>query len=195
MSEARVFALVRAWESILPIDRGERYEDPLMERLGDRGTVHGGGTQLKEGGRIEHIDIELELDDDDEVFGEVMGFLSQCGMPKRSELIVPRGEEELVYSFGVAEGVEIELASVPETEVFDALIEAIEEAAGEELDLRGPHVLKEGKLAFYVYSLDAEATWSTLAPVLEAHPLGRGAVVTVRCGHPDGEPRTVTVPS
>jgi hypothetical protein len=49
--------IARLYEHLEPIDRGERYEDPLQARLDQRsnvGSVTGGGTQLNELGGIAH---------------------------------------------------------------------------------------------------------------------------------------------
>jgi len=35
-------------ESLGPIDRGEKYEDPLIDALGELGQVTGGGSQMGE---------------------------------------------------------------------------------------------------------------------------------------------------
>ena len=55
--------LARLHEHIEPIDRGERYEDPLQAVLDDAkvGRVTGGGSQLNELGVIDYADIEIEL--------------------------------------------------------------------------------------------------------------------------------------
>jgi hypothetical protein len=65
-----VFVFVKVPESIMPIDRGEKYEDPLdaalkREKLGE---VTGGGTQLSEpdaeGRRtVEWVGLDVELAD------------------------------------------------------------------------------------------------------------------------------------
>ena len=48
---------------LMPIERGERYEDPLDEALSQKGLgkVDGGGTMQLQSGEIEHIDVEVIL--------------------------------------------------------------------------------------------------------------------------------------
>ena len=54
MSESH-FVTVTMWEYIMPIDRGERYEDPLIEVLEDEGLggACGGGSQMSDDFGIE----------------------------------------------------------------------------------------------------------------------------------------------
>ena len=65
-----IFVFVKIPESIMPIDRGEKYEDPLDSSLKQAGLgeVTGGGSQLsepdKEGARhIEWVGIDVDLTD------------------------------------------------------------------------------------------------------------------------------------
>ena len=55
--------LARLHEHIEPIDRGERYEDPLQAVLDEAriGQVTRGGSQLSELGVIDYADVEIEL--------------------------------------------------------------------------------------------------------------------------------------
>ena len=55
--------IARMYEHIGPIDRGDRYEEPLQTVLESMniGRVTGGGSQLNELGGIEFADIEIEL--------------------------------------------------------------------------------------------------------------------------------------
>lgn len=65
-----VFVFVRIPESIMPVDRGKRYEDPLHAALTEAGLgeVTGGGSQLgapnPDGtSRIEWVGVDVELID------------------------------------------------------------------------------------------------------------------------------------
>lgn len=46
-----------------PLDRGERFEDPLMDALDDKdyGWVSGGGTMLEKTGEISYCGIDIDL--------------------------------------------------------------------------------------------------------------------------------------
>ena len=68
--KAPIFVFVKIHEAIMPIDRGEKYEDPLDASLKKAGfgEVTGGGSQLsepdKDGSRhIEWVGIDVDLTD------------------------------------------------------------------------------------------------------------------------------------
>ncbi|MGE5671887.1 MAG: hypothetical protein ACM31E_10610, partial [Fibrobacterota bacterium] len=52
-------------QPVMPIQRGEIYEDPLFNALAEKqlGETTGGGSMLKESGEINFVDIEIELTD------------------------------------------------------------------------------------------------------------------------------------
>ena len=76
--------LVRIWESIMPLDRGERYEDPLAEALSSKGwgEVTGGGTQVTALNEVEFADVELELTNLDDAVELVRLTLEKGGAPR-----------------------------------------------------------------------------------------------------------------
>ena len=55
------FFYIRIPESLQPVARGDRYEDPLQQALSDEdiGGVTGGGSQLGEGTSIEYCGIDV----------------------------------------------------------------------------------------------------------------------------------------
>ena len=59
------FVFVRIPESLGPLDRGDKYEDPLISALADAclGEVTGGGQQLGEGNSIVYCGIDVVLID------------------------------------------------------------------------------------------------------------------------------------
>lgn len=196
MSNDRLSATVRIWEPILPVDRGERYELPLESLFDEtgRGQMTGAGTQLTDTKEIDFVELELDLDDDDDVIDDVLRVLEEHGAPRHSRLVLRSDEEEWELTFGVTEGIAIRLDRLPPEGDFDRLIERLVEALGTDADYRGAHVRHDRELTFYFYGLDAETLWKTLAPLVGASDLCRGARVVLRCGHPDGEPRQVTLP-
>ena len=79
-----------------PIDRGERYEDPLdaFLKANGLGEVSGGGTQLLETGEIEFCEVELALTSTaPEVLEAVAAQLQSAGAPKGSVLVHTDGTE------------------------------------------------------------------------------------------------------
>src|SRR5689334_13974149 len=89
--------LARLYEHIQPIDRGERYEDPLQAVLESKGlgSVSGGGSLLNELGGIDYVDIEIELATLDQALDVVAETLESHGAPQGSELLEASGERVL----------------------------------------------------------------------------------------------------
>ena len=75
--------LARLYEHIEPIDRGDRYEDPLRAVLEQAtiGRVTGGGSQLNELGAVAYADVEIELANLDGALGVVVDALEKAGAP------------------------------------------------------------------------------------------------------------------
>jgi hypothetical protein len=59
----RHFFYVRIPESLGPLARGVKYEDPLRHAIGNEGEVTGGGSQLGDGDAIEFCGIDVEVND------------------------------------------------------------------------------------------------------------------------------------
>src|SRR5215204_1811117 len=93
--------LARFYEHIGPIDRGERYEDPLHEILESKGDgrVTGGGSQLNDLGGIDYADVEIELANLEDALGVVTEALENAGAPEGSELILA-SDERVLREFG-----------------------------------------------------------------------------------------------
>ena len=87
------FVEVRIYEQILPVERGERYEDPLALFLESKnlGTVSGGGSSLRdraqEGERdIEYVNIDVELANLGEAKEVLKQKLIELGVPIDTEI-------------------------------------------------------------------------------------------------------------
>ena len=81
----RQLVIARLNDRAQPMDRGERYEDPLdaFLKANGLGEVSGGGTQLLETGEVEYCEVELELTSvAPEVLDAVAGQLQSAGAPK-----------------------------------------------------------------------------------------------------------------
>lgn len=68
-------------ESLGPIARGEKYEDPLIEALGDLGEVTGGGSQLGEGDTIAFCGVDIVVNDRDRGLKVIRKCLRSSGAP------------------------------------------------------------------------------------------------------------------
>lgn len=99
---------------IMPIDRGDRYEDPLNEALQARhlGETDGGGTMQLKSGEIEYIDVEMVLTDTTNGIPFVIEKLESFGAPKGSILRIREGATLREVPFGKAEGLAVYLDGV-----------------------------------------------------------------------------------
>lgn len=60
-----IFAYAQLNARVQPLDRGDRYEDPLQDALVENGwaEVTGGGTMQQQSGEIEYCGIDIDLND------------------------------------------------------------------------------------------------------------------------------------
>jgi hypothetical protein len=191
--------IARMFEHIGPIDRGERYEDPLHEVLeGTKiGRVTGGGSQLNELGGIEIADVEIELADMDQALPIVTDALEKSGAPLGSELINAE-DGRVLREFGTQQCLAIYLdgTSLP-AEVyadlnFDEVVNEIAAAAGPE-SYRGFWQGPEETGVFY-FGANAEDMFARVEAVLRKLPIGQNARVVIRHGKPSLNPREVRIP-
>lgn len=73
------YILIR--EPLKPVDRGAKYEEPLIEALGELGELTGGGSQMGEGGRIEFCGLDVVVNDRDRGLKVIRQCLRSCGAP------------------------------------------------------------------------------------------------------------------
>lgn len=192
--------LARFYEHIEPLDRGDRYEDPLQAVLENTniGRVTGGGSQLNELGGIEFADVEIELANLDEpALRTVADALEQAGAPQGSELIAA-ADDRILRQFGTLQCLAIFLdgTSLPDEVYadldFDAVVGEIGAAAGED-SFRGFWQGPEETGVFF-FGPDAEAMFTRVEPVLRRLPIGQNARVVVRHGKQALDPREVRMP-
>jgi len=191
--------LARVYEHIEPIDRGERYEDPLqtvLEKAGV-GRVTGGGSQLNEVGGIAYADIEVELANLGDALGIVAAALEAAGAPQGSE-IVDGSDGSVLREFGKQQCLAVFLdgTGLPDEVYaqldFEAVVGALGEAAGEN-SYRG---LWQGaqETGVFFFGADAETMFARVEPVLRRLPIGQNARVVIRAGKQQLQPREVRLP-
>ena len=191
--------LARLYEHIEPIDRGERYEDPLDAVLAQTniGRVTGGGSQLNELGGIEYADIEIELANLDSSLGIVVDALEKAGAPQGSELI-DLSDSRVLRQFGTQQCLAIFLdgTTLPEQVYadldFDAVVTELGAAAGDGSSRgfwQGPE-----ETGLFFFGPDAEAMFARVEPVLRRLPIGQNARVVLRHGKQEFNPREVRMP-
>src|SRR5262245_55662052 len=190
--------LARLHEHIQPIDRGERYEDPLQAVLESQGagTVSGGGSQLNALGGIAFVDIELQLANLDAALGIVADALERAGAPEGSELRASDGR--VLREFGRQQCLAVYLdgVSLPDDVYanldFDAVVAEIGTAAGED----SYHGVWQGaeETGLFFFGSDAEAMFTRVEPVLRRLPIGQNARVVIRAGKQSTASREVRMP-
>jgi hypothetical protein len=191
--------LARVYEHIEPIDRGDRYEDPLQAVLESKGLgrVTGGGCQLNEFGGIAYADVELELANLDAALSVVAQALESAGAPQGSELLDP-SDKRVLREFGKQQCLAIYLdgVSLPDevysTLDFEAVVANIGAAAGHgsyRSVWQGPQ-----ETGLFFFGQDAEVMFSRVEPVLRSLPIGQNARVVIRAGKQALKPRELRMP-
>jgi hypothetical protein len=171
------FILARINDRALPIDRGELYEDPLMEVLEQHGagTVVGGGSQLSPEMEIVFCDIEIEVPAaTSEVISLIQRTLEDLGAPKGSLLRLEAAEEEL--PFGVNEGLAVYLngTDLPD-EVYEEcdtnfVYSEFNRLLGDEGKIHS-HWQGPTETALYMYGPSYQTMYTRLADFLATYPL------------------------
>ena len=191
--------VARLYEHIEPIDRGDRYEDPLQTVLDDTdvGRVTGGGSQLNELGGIDYADVEIELANLDDALRIVSEALEKSGAPQGSELIHAK-DNRVLREFGTHQCLAIYLdgASLPDEVYanldFDAVVSEIGAAAGPD----SCHGFWQGseETGIFFFGSDADEMFGRVEPVIRTLPIAQNARVVVRYGKPSLNPREVRMP-
>jgi hypothetical protein len=139
---SRQFVLARITEHVEPLERGERYEDPLAAFLQEHGLgeVTGGGSQLNAQGEIEFAEVELELVNLDDAITKLVQQLEAMGAPFGSSIQFAAESGREALPFGTYEQLTIYLdgtglpPTVYESLDFDRLYRELGEAVGREAD-------------------------------------------------------------
>jgi len=162
-------------EKLGPLDRGDRYEDPLDIILKEKGigAVSGGGTQLSELGEIMYCDVEIELAGDRaDALPLVKEALESLGAPLGSKLISETSELPIGHMEGLAlylNGTDLP-DEVYETSDVNDLVDEIERALGTagrlSGDWQGPT-----ETALYLYGPSFGAMHERLAQLVGSYPL------------------------
>ena len=182
-SDGRIDVTAEFNHKIGPIDRGDRYEDPLDEALRQHGygETDGGGTMQSKEGEIEFIDVHMFLHSSETSIPFVIQFLETRGAPKGSKLrIYDEGDPERVIPFGVREGFAIYLDGVnlPDdvyktTDSNFVVSEIDKRLAGHgeiEAHWQGPT-----ETAIYIYGNSITAMKSLIADFMASYPLCKGS--------------------
>ena len=71
-------------EPLAPMDRGDKYEDPLIDALGDLGEVTGGGSQLGDGDTISFCGLDVVVNHRERGLKVIRDCLRSCGAPSNT---------------------------------------------------------------------------------------------------------------
>jgi hypothetical protein len=169
---------------IMPLDRGERYEDPLGEALAENGfgQVTGGGTMQSKEGEIEYCGIDLDLFDVPQGVPFVCEFLARCGAPRGSKLQYEDEGRKVEVPFGTAEGLAIYLngTDLPDevyrecdvNEVYDEINRRLGERGAIQGHWQGPT-----ETALYLYGCSADEMRDLISGYMAEYPLCQRARV------------------
>jgi DNA-binding Lrp family transcriptional regulator len=171
------FAVAQLNDKIMPIDRGDVYEDPLDEFLKVKyyGEVSGGGTLQALNGEIEYCDVEIHLVDtlSKQAVAEIIDKLEMLGAPKGSKLIIEETGEEV--PFGKLEGMAVYLDGVNlSAEVYknsdtEAIAETIKTLIGIKTDVLR-YWQGNTETAIYFYGNSFEDMKNAIAELIATHP-------------------------
>jgi hypothetical protein len=172
---------------LLPLDRGQRYEDPLNDELKKRGfgETDGGGTMLEKSKEIEFINVEMFLTQTDKSIPFVIERLESYGAPKGSKLIIREGDKEREIPIGKVEGFGVYLDGVNLTdEVYKTCdVNLVMKEFDARLKGHGSiqsHWQGQTETALYIYGDDAELMKKLIAEYMATYPLCKNArVVTL----------------
>lgn len=165
-------------DKVMPIDRGEIYEDPLNEFLKTNGIgeVTGGGTMQLKTGELEYCDVEIQLNSEEineSYISSIIEKLEELGAPKGSKLTIEKTDQKI--EFGKKEGLGIYLPGINlsdevyKTSDSEALAKEIRRLANIEDDtLRYWQGNTETGLYFYGESF--EKIKNAIADFVSTHP-------------------------
>lgn len=172
------FVVATLNDKIMPIDRGEIYEDPLDELLRNKGVgeVTGGGTMQYQTGEIEFCDIEILLNSENINQEDIMWIinkLEELGAPKGSKLTIEKTGE--VIEFGKLEGLALYLDGINlSDEVYkNSDSEALANEIFRLADIKSSIIRywqSNTETGLYFYAESFEAINSAIADFVKSHP-------------------------
>jgi hypothetical protein len=174
MEPEPIFAYAQLNARIMPIERGERYEEPLAEALAENGfgEFTGGGTMLSENGEIKYCGIDLNLFDVENGVPFICDFLAERGAPRGSKLQYEDNE----VPFGFLEGLGIYLngTDLPD-EVYEqcdvnVVYEEINRLLGDRGAIQG-HWQGPTETALYLYGYSTDEMRGLIADFMASYPL------------------------
>jgi hypothetical protein len=163
---------------IPPMDRGDQFEEPLMQALEKKGLgeVAGGGTMQRQSGEIEYCGIDVDLYDVEKGAAFVREFLTRHGAPRGSSLQFAHDGKKVAMPFGVVEGIAVYFngTDLPDDVYRECDINFAIEKFDELLGGRGTvrsHWQGPKETALYLYGASAEEMRQRIAAFMAEYPL------------------------
>lgn len=173
--------IVRINDKCQPLDRGDLYEDPLIDAFENSGLgeVTGGGSQLDENYQITYCELEVIVNGDlNKAVELIIETLNKTGIPKGSKIIIDDTEQE----FGANEQMAIyfDNVSLP-TDVYENnnindVISDIDEILGDNGKMTS-HGRNETCTIVYYTGPSFEKMSSLISDYASKHPLLKNSVV------------------
>ena len=95
------FFYIKIPGNIQPLERGDLFEDPLIQSLeaAGLGEVTGGGSQLAKGGGVEYCGIDVEVNDRERGLALILSEMRRLNAPQGTlvEEYVPEPRQHHVY--------------------------------------------------------------------------------------------------
>lgn len=163
---------------IMPLERGDLYEEPLNEALTAKewGEVTGGGTMQTKEGEIEYCGVDIDLYDVAQGIPFVTEVLANCGAPKGSKLQYQIDGEKIEVPFGDVEGLGLYLngTDLPDEVYRDCdmnlVYQQINELLGERGAIQG-YWQAPTETALYLYGASFEGMRDAIADYIEKTPI------------------------
>lgn len=166
-------------EYIEPIDRGDRYGNPLDAKLQESGLgeVTGGGSQMDENFQIVSVDLEIYLANLNTAVSLCTSVLESCGAPRGSQITFGAEPNQTKIDFGKTEGIAliIDGVNLPQ-EVYekyelDGLLDALKPVLDGGIgEFHGCNTLSE-TTELYFYGPSADRMLDSIAKVQSEFPL------------------------
>jgi hypothetical protein len=178
MNPKPTFAYAQLNARIMPIARGERFEDPLTKALQENGfgEVTGGGTSQLKTGEIEYCGIDLDLSDAEKGAPFVCKKLAELGAPKGSKLCYEHEGKKVEVPFGIAEGIAIYLngTDLPD-EVYqqsdvNVVVDTLDRLLGDRGAVQG-NWQGQTETALYLYGNSAQEMRELISGFMAEYPL------------------------
>ncbi|WP_395752685.1 hypothetical protein [Prosthecobacter sp.] len=186
-SEGVITANAQFNHKIGPLQRGDVYEDPLIDFLehhNNAGEVDGGGTQQEKTGEIDWCDVNLYLKPSAaSLIPSIIQFLEQRGAPKGSKLTChfpDDTEQELPFGLREGFGIYLDGVNLPDEVYRDCDINFVASELDRLLEGHGSvesHWQGPTETALYIYGDSLAIMKPLIAGLLSTYPLCKGARV------------------